>query len=115
MIYTVTLNPAIDYVVFLDGFKTGGLNRAKRESVVFGGKGINVSAMLTELGLRTRALGFLAGFTGQAIEDGLIKQGIETDFVHLEEGLTRINVKLKSGEETEINAAGPDIPRQAVE
>ena len=115
MIYTVTLNPAIDYVVFLNDFKAGGLNRAKRESVVFGGKGINVSTMLTELGLRTRALGFLAGFTGQAIEDGLIKQGIETDFVHLEEGLTRINVKLKCGEETEINAAGPAIPAQAVE
>ena len=83
MIYTVTFNPALDYVVFLDNLKLGDVNRSTRESIFYGGKGINVSTILNTLGLETTALGFVAGFTGKAIEDGLAAQGIHTDFIHL--------------------------------
>ena len=103
MIYTVTFNPALDYVVFLDDLKLGDVNRSTRESIFYGGKGINVSTILNTLGLETTALGFIAGFTGKAIEDGLASQGIHTDFIHLPEGNSRINVKVKHGDETEIN------------
>ena len=94
MIYTVTFNPALDYVVFLDDLKLGDVNRSTRESIFYGGKGINVSTILNTLGLETTALGFIAGFTGKAIEDGLASQGIHTDFIHLPEGNSRINVKV---------------------
>jgi len=97
MIYTVTFNPALDYVVFLDDLKLGDVNRSTRESIFYGGKGINVSTILNTLGLETTALGFVAGFTGKAIEDGLAAQGIHTDFIHLPEGNSRINVKVKHG------------------
>ena len=107
MIYTVTFNPALDYVVFLDNLKLGDVNRSTRESIFYGGKGINVSTILNTLGLETTALGFVAGFTGKAIEDGLAAQGIHTDFIHLPEGNSRINVKVKHGDETEINGQGP--------
>lgn len=110
MIYTVTFNPAIDYVVHTDDMQVGTVNRSKQEEVYFGGKGINVSVVLHELGLASRALGFVAGFTGKAIEQGLRADGIETDFIHLEKGFSRINVKIKSGEETELNGQGPEIP-----
>ena len=100
MIYTVTFNPALDYVVFLDDLKLGDVNRSTRESIFYGGKGINVSTILNTLGLETTALGFIAGFTGKAIEDGLASQGIHTDFIHLPEGNSRINVKVKHGDET---------------
>ena len=86
MIYTVTFNPALDYVVFLDDLKLGDVNRSTRESIFYGGKGINVSTILNTLGLETTALGFVAGFTGKAIEDGLAAQGIHTDFIHLAVG-----------------------------
>ena len=109
MIYTVTFNPALDYVVFLDDLKLGDVNRSTRESIFYGGKGINVSTILNTLGLETTALGFVAGFTGKAIEDGLAAQGIHTDFIHLPEGNSRINVKVKHGDETEINGQGPVI------
>ena len=112
MIYTVTFNPAIDYVVWLDGLRPGAVNRARRELIQFGGKGINVSVMLARLGVESTALGFLAGFTGRAVEQGLVQDGIRTDFIHLDEGFTRINVKLKGGEETEINGQGPAHSRR---
>ena len=109
MIYTVTFNPAIDYVVRVEEFSLGQVNRSSREEIQFGGKGINVSVMLNHLGTDSCALGFLAGFTGKAIEDGLHRMGIHTDFIHLSQGMTRINVKLKAKEETEINGQGPEI------
>ena len=112
MIYTVTFNPALDYVVFLDNLKLGDVNRSTRESIFYGGKGINVSTILNTLGLETTALGFVAGFTGKAIEDGLAAQGIHTDFIHLPEGNSRINVKVKHGDETEINGQGPVITEE---
>lgn len=109
MIYTVTFNPAIDYVVRVEEFSLGQVNRSNREEIQFGGKGINVSVMLNHLGTDSCALGFLAGFTGKAIEDDLHRMGIHTDFIHLSQGMTRINVKLKAKEETEINGQGPGI------
>lgn len=115
MIYTVTFNPAIDYVVRLDApLEVGQVNRACGEDCVLGGKGINVSGVLAQLGCPSVALGFVAGETGAWLERGLEKQGLETDFVHLEQGMTRINVKIKAGQETELNGAGPDIPESAV-
>ena len=109
MIYTVTLNPALDYVIQVDHFRPGQINRNKSENIYFGGKGINVSCILRELGLESTALGFIAGFTGRALRDGLNSMGIVSDFITAEEGMTRINVKMKSDEETEINGTGPLI------
>ncbi len=109
MIYTVTFNPAVDYVVHTDKITAGGVNRTKSEEIYFGGKGINVSMVLRELGIKSKVLGFVAGFTGEAIENAIEKKGIETDFVHLKTGFSRINVKIKSNSETEINGQGPTI------
>lgn len=110
MIYTVTMNPAIDYVVHLDGkLAPGGINRNAGEDFQFGGKGINVSNVLRELGCETVALGFVAGETGAWLERGLARMGLQTRFVHLSDGMTRINVKVKAEEETEINGMGPEI------
>lgn len=108
MIYTVTLNPAIDYVIKVDNFETGIVNRTKQENMFFGGKGINVSNVLKTLGEKSTALGFIAGFTGKAIKEGLEAKGLKTDFVEVA-GLSRINVKMKSDNETEINGMGPQI------
>lgn len=110
MIYTITFNPAVDYVVHTDELQVGKVNRSKSEEIYFGGKGINVSMVLNELGIKSKAMGFVAGFTGAAIEKGLTDAGIETDFVHLNKGFTRINVKIKSHAETELNGQGPEIP-----
>lgn len=115
MIYTVTFNPAIDYVIWLDHLEPGSINRAGQELIQFGGKGINVSVVLGNLGVDNRALGFLAGFTGRALEQGLAQAGVQTDFIHLPEGFTRINVKVKGREETELNGRGPSIDRAALE
>ncbi len=116
MIYTVTFNPAIDYVVRVGKMIPGGVNRADSEEMYFGGKGINVSLVLSELGLKSRALGFAAGFTGSAIEQGISERGVETDFVHLDRGCSRINVKIKCPDlETELNGQGPEIPDAALE
>lgn len=115
MVYTVTFNPALDYVVRMTGFQAGEINRTESEDIQFGGKGINVSTVLCGLGVENVALGFLAGFTGQALDQGLRKSGIQTDFIWLEDGLTRINVKIKAGEETEINGRGPAVPDSALE
>lgn len=109
MIYTVTFNPAVDYVMHTDSIINGATNRSFSEEIFFGGKGINVSLVLSELGVKTKALGFVAGFTGAAIEQYLESVGVDSDFVHLENGFTRINVKIKCNEETEINGRGPDI------
>lgn len=114
MVYTVTFNPAIDYVVRIKEIIVGATNHSQREEIYFGGKGINVSVVLKELGVDSKALGFTAGFTGEAIEKWLADLGIDTDFVHLKTGNSRINVKLKSAEETEINGQGPHIDDESV-
>lgn len=114
MVYTVTFNPAIDYIVHTAEMKLGATNRSDREEMYFGGKGINVSIVLRELGIDSKALGFTAGFTGEAIEKGLADVGIDTDFVRLDSGNSRINVKIKSTEETELNGQGPDIDDKAI-
>lgn len=109
MIYTLTLNPAVDYSMSVGAISDGKTNRSQCESILFGGKGINVSCVLKNLGLESCALGFIAGFTGEALENSLKEQGIDTDFVRLKSGFTRINVKLRGETETEINACGPKI------
>jgi 1-phosphofructokinase len=109
MIYTVTLNPSIDYVVRLSDLTLGITNRTESEEYYYGGKGINVSCVLAELDLDSTALGFIAGFTGKAIEDGIRNDRITTDFIKLHGRISRINVKIKADEETEINGQGPDI------
>lgn len=115
MIYTVTFNPALDYVIKVKNFQTGVVNRVHQENVFFGGKGINVSVVLRELGLDSVALGFTAGFTGEAIENGVAAMGITSDFIRLANGMSRINVKMKSQNETEINGQGPDISEEAID
>lgn len=115
MIYTVTFNPAIDYVVRTEEMKVGVVNRTESEEIYFGGKGLNVSIILNELGIKSEALGFVAGFTGEAIENGMAKDGIKTDFIHLDNGFSRINVKIRSSFETEINGQGPEISEENIE
>ena len=115
MIYTVTLSPSIDYIVRMSNMRSNTTNRTDSEEFYFGGKGINVSQVLAELDLDSTAFGFVAGFTGEAIEKGLRHNRIRTDFIHLNEGFTRINIKIKAGGETEINGQGPDIPEAALE
>ncbi len=114
MVYTVTFNPAVDYIVRTDEINVGKVNRSISEEILFGGKGINISLVLKELGIKSKALGFIAGFTGRAIEEGVREMGIETDFVHLKDGFSRINVKIKSAEETELNGQGPRIDSEAI-
>lgn len=109
MIYTITFNPALDYIMSVDEFNKGAVNRSKSEKILPGGKGINVSMVLTNLGVENTALGFIAGFTGKNIEDILKERGCKTDFVVLQDGLSRINVKLMGETETEINGNGPCI------
>ncbi|HJG65950.1 MAG TPA: 1-phosphofructokinase [Staphylococcus ureilyticus] len=114
MIYTVTFNPSIDYIMFADNFELNGLNRATETFKFAGGKGINVSRVLKTLNVPSTALGFAGGFPGQFIDDTLKKAGIQTDFIEIDED-TRINVKLKTGDETEINAPGPNISQTQFE
>ena len=114
MIYTVTFNPAIDYVVRMsEKLIEGSTNRTDSEECYFGGKGINVSTILKNLGFENTALGFIAGFTGEAIEKSVKEKGIKADFVRLPSGISRINVKIKGSSETELNAQGPEIPETA--
>lgn len=121
MIYTVTFNPALDYVVEVENLILDSVNRTNAESMFYGGKGINVSNVLKNLGYNNMALGFVAGFTGNEIENGIRNLGIETDFIHLKEGFSRINIKVKStksGEsrkETEINGQGPMIDDKSLD
>lgn len=109
MIYTVSFNPSLDYVLDVPGFKTGAVNRTVNENILPGGKGINVSIVLNNLGVENKALGFTAGFTGDALKKLLEEKGVNSDFIHLKHGMTRINVKLRGKEETEINGQGPLI------
>lgn len=109
MIYTITLNPSLDYVMHLDILKINSVNRSKKEEIYPGGKGINVSIMLNNLGVPNKALGFIAGFTGSEIDRMLKLLGSNTDFIMLNHGISRINVKLESEKETEINGMGPKI------
>lgn len=115
MIYTVTFNPCLDYVVGVDNLTLGAVNRVSTEAVMAGGKGINVSIVLKNLGHPSCALGFLAGFTGDEIARRLQLQGVDTDFIEVSRGMSRINVKVKSAEETEINGIGPDIAPSDIE
>jgi 1-phosphofructokinase len=114
MIYTVTLNPSIDYIVEVEDLRLGRLNRMKRDLKLPGGKGINVSRVLKQLEVKNTAIGFLGGFTGRYIEDRLREESIPSDFVSIARD-TRINIKLKHGDETEINGAGPDISEAEAE
>lgn len=114
MIYTVTLNPAIDYVLEAESFELGGTNRSREEYVHPGGKGINVSTVLKNFGMENTALGIVAGFTGMEIERMVRKAGIDSNFVRTD-GMSRINVKIKHGAETEINGAGPKITESTIE
>ena len=109
MFYTLTLNPALDYVVKTDGLRLGETNRSNKSEIQLGGKGLNVSYVLGQLGVPSIALGFVAGFTGNELERLATTSGIKTDFVHLSGGMTRINVKLKGDTETEINTLGPTV------
>lgn len=115
MIYTVTFNPALDYLMRIQSFVPGKTNRADAEELQVGGKGINVSLVLRQLGVESVALGFLAGYTGELLRQWVETLGVRTSFVTLPAGMTRINVKLKNGVETEINGRGPDIPPAALE
>ena len=109
MIYTVTLNPSIDYIIETDKFKIGEVNRANKEELYPGGKGINVSLMLNELQVENTALGFLGGFIGEYIENTLASNGVNTEFIKLENGFSTINLKLNNEVETEINGKGPHL------
>lgn len=115
MIYTVTFNPALDYVVRVDHFENGMTNRSHDEQLLYGGKGVNVSYILKQLGFDSVALGFVAGFTGKEFVKGIEEMGITSQMIELGEGLTRINIKLKSDEESEINGSGPHIPQSAID
>ena len=114
MIYTVTFNPALDYIVSVPEFKQGFTNRTETEKILPGGKGINVSIVLKNLGLDTVALGFIAGFTGKEIERRLKESGLFTDFIELKKGISRINVKIRNMEGTEINGKGPDPEEESL-
>lgn len=114
MINTITLNPSLDYIIKVDDFKVGEVNRSNKEDIYAGGKGINVSIVLKNLGVENRALGFTAGFTGDEIENLVKEHGVDCDFIKIQNGMSRINVKLKSHEETEINGMGPQITEDDV-
>lgn len=114
MVYTVTFNPSIDYFVSIKELKLGVVNRTCYEEMFIGGKGINVSVILNELGIKSKALGFTAGSTGEVIENSLKDRGIDTDFIKLKNGNSRINVKIRSLQETEINGQGPQIDEEAL-
>jgi len=115
MVYTVTLNPALDYVMKVGTLRYDDINRSAEETLYYGGKGINVSVVLTRLGIENKALGFTAGFTGRQLEEMLQADGICTDFNHMESGMTRINVKIKADTELDINAVGPAVGEQEID
>ena len=127
MIYTLTFNPSLDYVIAVEDFQTGKMNRTASEMIYAGGKGINVSIVLKELGVESVPLGFVAGFTGQELQRMLQEQGIRTDFIEVEQGHTRINMKLRTDiliepetdgfwhQETEVNGQGPLITEEELE
>lgn len=114
MIYTLTLNPALDYAVSVPNFKTGSVNRTQSEKILPGGKGINVSVVLHNLGVESVALGFIAGFTGEEIKRLAEELGCKTDFIRVKNGLSRINVKMKADVESEINGQGPVLEEEDI-
>lgn len=114
MIYTITFNPALDYIMVVPSCRSGEVNRTESEKIMAGGKGINVSIVLNNMGVENTALGFISGFTGGAIKNILADMNCKTDFIKLDNGFSRINVKIKSDTETEINGQGPDISDGAV-
>ena len=109
MVYTVTFNPSLDYIVSVEGFQMGKTNRTAKEQMLPGGKGINVSTVLKNLGIPNIALGFSSGFTGEEIKRRVEEMGLASDFINLQNGYSRINVKMKDFDGTEINGQGPDI------
>ena len=120
MIYTITFNPALDYIIQVENFKIGEINRTKTETILPGGKGLNVSIVLKNLKIENTALGFVAGFTGEELIHKMESQGVKTDFVKVEKGITRINIKIssineKKVEETALNGMGPQITKNDIE
>ena len=115
MICTVTFNPSLDYIVRVDDMRLGAINRTTYEQVLPGGKGVNVSIVLGNLGHASRALGFVAGFTGDELVRLCAEAGVDCDFIRVEWGMTRVNVKVKSAEETELNGMGPQMGEEDVE
>lgn len=119
MIYTITFNPALDYITQVENFKIGEINRTKTETILPGGKGLNVSIVLKNLEIENTALGFIAGFTGEELKRKLELKGVKTDFIKVKEGVTRINVKISSEdnkvEETALNGIGPEITKNDIE
>ena len=109
MIYTVTFNPSLDYIIDVPNVVMGKINRTTYENIIPGGKGINMSIVLTNLGIDTRAIAFTAGFTGEALKNLLNERKINSDFINVNSGMTRINVKVRSNGETEMNGKGPDV------
>ena len=114
MIYTITFNPALDYISQVDNFEVGKINRTKTEEILSGGKGLNVSTVLSNLGIESTALGFIAGFTGEELKKNIEEKGIKTDFINVKKGITRINVKISSKEETALNGNGPEITEENI-
>ena len=114
MIYTITFNPSLDYIASCEDFRPGETNRVSKEIIFPGGKGINVSMVLSNFGMDTTALGFLAGFTGEEIKRLIVEKGIRNEMIPIKEGFSRINVKLKSREESELNGMGPRIDDEAI-
>lgn len=115
MIYTITFNPALDYISQVDNFETGKINRTRTEKILPGGKGLNVSMVLKNLGIENTALGFIAGFTGEELQHQIEKRGIKTEFIKVKNGITRINVKISSNQETALNGNGPQITNDEIE
>lgn len=115
MIYTITFNPALDYIIRVPEYKEGTVNRTDDEKILAGGKGINVSTVLKNLGYDNTALGFVSGFTGNVITEMLNGLGVKSDFIQLDNGFSRINVKIKAGKETEINGQGPKIEKEDID
>ena len=115
MIYTITFNPALDYISQVNNFEIGKINRTETEKILPGGKGLNVSTVLGNLGIESTALGFIAGFTGEELKRDIEQRGIKTDFIKVEKGLTRINVKISSKEETALNGNGPEVTEENIE
>ena len=114
MIYTITFNPALDYISQVDSFETGKINRTKTEKILPGGKGLNVSIVLKNLGLQNTALGFIAGFTGNELKQEIENYGRKTEFIIVREGITRINIKISSDVETALNGNGPRITEEKI-
>ena len=115
MFYTVTLNPALDYILQVDDFGIGKINRTKTEKILPGGKGLNVSMVLKNLEIDTVAIGFIAGFTGDELRKQMEQKGVKTEFIKVQNGITRINVKISSNQETALNGIGPDVDEKDIE